>query len=118
MYSKIAEEEDNKMVERWQKDAEGMIIFSGLFSAVLTALVVVSVQDLRPNSQDTSAFYLEKLYELQANSNGSRYPHLEIYSVFDEPILNDIFTEFGIRFGRLTHVGVASQYSHLFFLQT
>jgi hypothetical protein len=27
MYSKIAEEEDNKMVERWQKDAEGMIIF-------------------------------------------------------------------------------------------
>lgn len=27
MYSKIAEEEDNKMVERWQKDAEGIIIF-------------------------------------------------------------------------------------------
>ena len=27
MYSKIAEEEDDKMVERWQKDAEGIIIF-------------------------------------------------------------------------------------------
>jgi len=27
MYSNIAEEEDNKMVERWQKDAEGIIIF-------------------------------------------------------------------------------------------
>ena len=27
MYSKIAEEEDNKVVERWQKDAEGIIIF-------------------------------------------------------------------------------------------
>jgi len=27
MYSKIAEEEDNKMAERWQKDAEGIIIF-------------------------------------------------------------------------------------------
>jgi len=27
MYSKIAEEEDNKMAERWQRDAEGIIIF-------------------------------------------------------------------------------------------
>lgn len=27
MYSKIAEEEDNKMIERWQKDSEGIIIF-------------------------------------------------------------------------------------------
>jgi len=27
MYSKIAEEEDDKMVGRWQKDAEGIIIF-------------------------------------------------------------------------------------------
>jgi len=27
MYSKIAEEEDDKMAERWQKDAEGIIIF-------------------------------------------------------------------------------------------
>ena len=27
MYSKIAEEEDNKMTERWQKDADGILIF-------------------------------------------------------------------------------------------
>ena len=27
IYSKIAEEEDNKMAERWQKDADGIIIF-------------------------------------------------------------------------------------------
>jgi hypothetical protein len=27
LYSKLAVEEDNKMVERWQKDAEGIIIF-------------------------------------------------------------------------------------------
>ena len=93
MYSKIAEEEDNKMIERWQKDSEGIIIFvrniyfryvpygcayqlgalqTGLFSAVVAAVVVVSVQDLRPNSQDTSAFYLEKMYQLQADPNASR----------------------------------------------
>jgi hypothetical protein len=27
MYSKAAEEEDNRMVERWQKDADGILIF-------------------------------------------------------------------------------------------
>ena len=27
IYSKAADEEDNKMVERWQKDADGILIF-------------------------------------------------------------------------------------------
>ncbi|KAH9989376.1 hypothetical protein BJV74DRAFT_454490 [Russula compacta] len=72
MYLQFSEEEDNKMAERWQKDAEGMIIFSGLFSVVVAVLVAVSVQDLRPNSQDASAFYLEKMYQLQADPNVSR----------------------------------------------
>lgn len=27
MYSNISDEEDNKVAERWQKDAEGIIIF-------------------------------------------------------------------------------------------
>jgi len=27
MYSKLAEEEDNKMVDRWLKEAEGILIF-------------------------------------------------------------------------------------------
>ena len=27
MYTKIAEEEDNKMTERWQADADGILIF-------------------------------------------------------------------------------------------
>jgi hypothetical protein len=29
MYSKAAEEEDNRMVDRWQKDADGILIFVG-----------------------------------------------------------------------------------------
>jgi hypothetical protein len=29
MYSRIAEEEDNKMAERWQKTAEEILIFVG-----------------------------------------------------------------------------------------
>jgi hypothetical protein len=27
IYSKAADDEDNKMVERWQKDADGILIF-------------------------------------------------------------------------------------------
>jgi hypothetical protein len=29
IYSKAAEDEDDKMVERWQKDADGILIFVG-----------------------------------------------------------------------------------------
>ncbi|KAH9971380.1 hypothetical protein BGW80DRAFT_1174600, partial [Lactifluus volemus] len=72
MYIKMAAEEDNKMTDRWQKDADGILIFTGLFSASVAALAAVSVQDLRPNSQDTSAFYLKNIYRLLADPNISR----------------------------------------------
>ncbi|KAF8494150.1 hypothetical protein F5888DRAFT_1805738 [Russula emetica] len=72
IYSKAAEEEDNKMVERWQKDADGILIFTGLFSAALAALLTVTVQDLRPNSQDTSSFYLGNIYQILADPNATR----------------------------------------------
>ncbi|KAN0105393.1 hypothetical protein V8E52_011060, partial [Russula decolorans] len=72
MYSKAAEDEDNKMVERWQKDAEGILFFTGLFSAAVAALLAVTVQDLRPNSQDTSAFYLGNIYQVLADPNVTR----------------------------------------------
>ncbi|KAH9987584.1 hypothetical protein BJV77DRAFT_927043, partial [Russula vinacea] len=61
----------NKMVERWQKDAEGILIFTGLFSAAVAALLAVTVQDLRPNSQDTSAFYLGNIFEVLADPNAT-----------------------------------------------
>jgi hypothetical protein len=37
IYSKAADEEDNKMVERWQKDADGILFFvSPLFAIYLS----------------------------------------------------------------------------------
>ncbi|KAI0246412.1 hypothetical protein BJV78DRAFT_1135221, partial [Lactifluus subvellereus] len=70
----MADEEDNKMAERWQKDADGILIFTGLFSAAVAALLAVTVLDLKQNPQDTSAFYLEQIYQFQvlANSNVPR----------------------------------------------
>ncbi|KAH9965673.1 hypothetical protein BGW80DRAFT_1447786 [Lactifluus volemus] len=74
MYVKMTEEEDSKMTDRWQKDGDGILIFTGLFAAALAALLTVSVQDLRPNPQDTSAatFYLANIYQLLADLNVSR----------------------------------------------
>jgi hypothetical protein len=55
---------------------------SGLFSATVAALLTVSIPDLKPNPQDTSAFYLRNLYQLSANPNAS-YP--SIPSALAEP---------------------------------
>ncbi|KAH9054561.1 hypothetical protein EDB83DRAFT_1124026 [Lactarius deliciosus] len=69
MYNEMSEEEDKKMAESWKADADGILVFTGLFSAAVAALVAVSIQDLRPNSQDTSAFYLQSIYQLLADPN-------------------------------------------------
>ncbi|KAH9989150.1 hypothetical protein BJV77DRAFT_929495, partial [Russula vinacea] len=72
IHSKAATVEDQKMVDRWQKDADGILIFIGLFSAALAQLLSMTVPDLRPNSQDTSAFYLGNIYEVLTDPNATR----------------------------------------------
>ncbi len=44
---------------------------TGLFSAAVATLISISIQDIRPNSQDTSAFYLANIYQLLADPNRS-----------------------------------------------
>lgn len=41
IYSKAVKEEDDKMVERWQKDAEGILIFVSPDPWLRTALLLV-----------------------------------------------------------------------------
>ncbi|KAH9989146.1 hypothetical protein BJV77DRAFT_699077 [Russula vinacea] len=72
MYCKAADVEDKKKVEQWQNDAEGILIFTGLFSAAVAQLLSITVPDLRPNSQDTSAFYLGEIYGILADPNATR----------------------------------------------
>jgi len=38
LYSKIADEEDNKVTDRWQKDADGILIFVSDRFAITTAM--------------------------------------------------------------------------------
>src|SRR6266481_7821523 len=48
------------------------ILLTSLFSAAVAALLAFIVQDLRPNSQDTSAFYLGNIYQVLADPNATR----------------------------------------------
>ncbi|KAI0249918.1 hypothetical protein BJV78DRAFT_622655 [Lactifluus subvellereus] len=66
MYLEMAMKADKEMTERWKTDTKGIILFTGLFSASLTAFLAVSIQDLRQNPPDTSAFYLANIYQLLA----------------------------------------------------
>ncbi|KAI0265005.1 hypothetical protein BGY98DRAFT_1038276 [Russula aff. rugulosa BPL654] len=50
IYLDRAEDHDKKMTDRWKADADGILIFTGLFSAVVATFIGVSIQDLRPNS--------------------------------------------------------------------
>jgi len=45
-----------------------------LFSAAVAALLAVTVQDIRPNSQDISAYYLANILQQLAPSNGTQIP--------------------------------------------
>ncbi|KAF8265148.1 hypothetical protein EI94DRAFT_1577801, partial [Lactarius quietus] len=69
MYLDRAAEEDKKMAEAWQADAEGILIFTGLFSAVVASLISVSIQDIQENPQDTANFYLSNIYRTMADPN-------------------------------------------------
>ncbi|KAI0249974.1 hypothetical protein BJV78DRAFT_1128740, partial [Lactifluus subvellereus] len=69
----MAREKDTALAKRWKEGADGIILFTGLFSAALAALLAVSIQDLRPNSTDISAAYLANIYQLlAADRDGSR----------------------------------------------
>ncbi|KAH9175652.1 hypothetical protein EDB89DRAFT_327909 [Lactarius sanguifluus] len=68
MYLEMAEQDKN-MADGLKADADRVLIFSGLFSAVIATFLEISVQDLRPDPQDKPAFYLENIYQLLSDSN-------------------------------------------------
>ncbi|KAJ6543725.1 hypothetical protein DFH09DRAFT_866561, partial [Mycena vulgaris] len=61
---------DSALVESWKANMEGMLIFSGLFSASLTAFLIESYRTLRPDSGDLTVQLLTQLSaQLGALSN-------------------------------------------------
>ncbi|KAJ7076050.1 hypothetical protein C8R43DRAFT_910682, partial [Mycena crocata] len=61
IYINEADRYDTALVESWKADMEGMLIFSGLFSASLTAFLIESYRKLQPDSGDMTIQLLAQI---------------------------------------------------------
>ncbi|KAN0128443.1 hypothetical protein V8E53_013742 [Lactarius tabidus] len=65
----LAEEEDRRTAEGWKEEAERVFLVTGLFSAVVKSFILMSIQDIQANPQDTSNFYLASIHQALTGSN-------------------------------------------------
>ncbi|KAJ6575997.1 hypothetical protein DFH09DRAFT_1150171, partial [Mycena vulgaris] len=61
IYVGEAERYDSALVQSWKADMEGMLIFSGLFSASLTAFIIESYKTLQPDTGDLTVAALTQV---------------------------------------------------------
>ncbi|KAJ7499733.1 hypothetical protein FB451DRAFT_1206344 [Mycena latifolia] len=61
VYINEAEKSDRALAESWKSDMEGILIFSGLFTASLTAFIIESYRGLGPNSGDQTVALLSQI---------------------------------------------------------
>ncbi|KAJ7470178.1 hypothetical protein B0H11DRAFT_1991106 [Mycena galericulata] len=71
IYISEAEKYDKALVERWKADMEGMLIFAGLFSAILTAFLIESYKTL---SLDQGAATIALLTQISRQLDPSSGP--------------------------------------------
>jgi hypothetical protein len=62
-----------------------MLSQNGLFSAIVSVLLAVTVPDLKPDPQETSAFYLKNIYQLQVLAQPTIPPPFNISIPADQP---------------------------------
>ncbi|KAJ7153323.1 hypothetical protein C8R46DRAFT_912469, partial [Mycena filopes] len=60
---------DKALIESWKADMEGILIFSGLFSASLTAFLIESYRTLQPDSGDLTVLLLSRISQQLATSS-------------------------------------------------
>lgn len=74
MYVEEAETYDKTLIEGWKADMDGILIFSGLFSASVTAFIMESYKTLIPSTNDSghTVLLLSQISQQLANlSNGT-----------------------------------------------
>ncbi|KAH9059676.1 hypothetical protein EDB87DRAFT_754431 [Lactarius vividus] len=71
MYLTEAEKQDTEVIESWKGDTNGILVFTGLFSATVAAFLVESYKKLSPDSGDTTNALLAQIsVQLVSISNG------------------------------------------------
>ncbi|KAJ7280373.1 hypothetical protein C8J57DRAFT_1302447 [Mycena rebaudengoi] len=69
VYISEAEKYDKALVDSWRGNMNGMLIFAGLFSAILTAFIIESYKTLRPDSNETVVDLLNQISRQLAGNN-------------------------------------------------
>ncbi|KAI9456353.1 hypothetical protein BJY52DRAFT_560492 [Lactarius psammicola] len=69
MYLSESEKHDRAISDGWKDDANGVLVFTGLFSATVAAFIIESYKQLSP---DKTAFFLQQIsQQLSGLSNGT-----------------------------------------------
>ncbi|KAI0295596.1 hypothetical protein B0F90DRAFT_1144206 [Multifurca ochricompacta] len=72
---KEGEKYDETLVEKWKGDMDGILIFTGLFSATVSAFIIDGYKYLSRNSNDTTVQLLTQItQQLSASATGSVPP--------------------------------------------
>ncbi|KAJ7831027.1 hypothetical protein B0H14DRAFT_3464421 [Mycena olivaceomarginata] len=72
VYISEASKHDKALVKSWKSDMDGLLIFAGLFSAILTAFLIESYKTLSPDSGDNTVLLLTQIsLQLSGIANGS-----------------------------------------------
>ncbi|KAI9447581.1 hypothetical protein H4582DRAFT_10154 [Lactarius indigo] len=61
MYLTEAEKQDKEVTETWKGDTDGILVFTGLFSATVASFIIESYHNLSPNSGDTTNTLLTQI---------------------------------------------------------
>ncbi|KAF5369499.1 hypothetical protein D9758_002513 [Tetrapyrgos nigripes] len=68
IYIREAQRYDKALVEGWKEDMAGMLLFSALYSASLTAFLIESYKTLQPDPAQDTVFLLSKISQQLSNS--------------------------------------------------
>ncbi|KAK7462711.1 hypothetical protein VKT23_007298 [Stygiomarasmius scandens] len=85
-YIEQAQDYDRKLLEGWKGDMDGMLLFSALYSATLTAFIVESYQKLQQDPADaTLAVLIQVSRQLASLSDGTAAPFQDLPAFELEP---------------------------------
>ncbi|KAH8987105.1 hypothetical protein EDB86DRAFT_2198725 [Lactarius hatsudake] len=68
MYLTEAMKEDGQMTQNWTEDTGGVLVFTGLFSAIVAAFITESYKKLSPDSGDQMVKLLTQLVDISAGA--------------------------------------------------
>ncbi|CAK5278559.1 unnamed protein product [Mycena citricolor] len=71
VYISEAEKYDQGLIDGWRSDMDGLLIFAGLFSGVVTTFIIDSYKTLNPDSGSQTVVLLNQISQQLASMNNS-----------------------------------------------